>query len=256
MPEEYRFKALVARSVPIGDTVNLLTVLSAEYGKKTVRCYGARKPSGRVMSAVQPFCYSEFLVTEKDGRWTLREVGLLANFYELRNDMLALSLGTYMLDLACECARENASESSLLSLTLNCLFVLSRKAASPDTVKAVFELRLLAEQGCAVVYKNCARCGGALGDGCAFSAKDGGIVCADCRDVDPDGRYLPAGGSERLALTHIELSPLKQLFSFRITDACLARLSAIAEESILYYFEHDFESLRYYKEIKESLSDT
>ena len=254
MDGEYRFNALVLRNLPYGERENLLTVLTAEYGKKTIKCYGARKPSGHVMPAVQPFCYSEFLVYEKNGRWILKEVRYLENFFSLRNDVLVLSLAVYMLDLVSECSRENEDSEELLRLTLNCLFVLNRKIASHRVVKPVFELRLLEAEGSAVVADACARCGKPLEGKPFFSASDGGLICGSCNERSPSP-FEPVTDSVRRAILHIESSSLRRLFSFRISSECLMLLSKITEESVLFYFERDFDSLKYYKEMKDTIPE-
>ena len=251
---EDKFCALILRSVSISDNANLLTVLCGRRGKKLIVCHGAKKLNGRTMPSVQPFCYSELTVSEKNGRMTVKEATLIESFFELRCSLLSSSLGSYLLELACECAREEEDERELLQLLLNSLYALHKQLAPADLVKTVFELRLLSIEGCAPIFDCCAACGKPLGKDFSFSPADGGTVCSSCRGAG-NKTYLPFGEGARRAMSHILLCPPKRIFAFRLSDNALFQLMRVSEESVLFYFEHNFESLKFYNTVKGELPE-
>ena len=245
---EDKFKGVVLRSTQISDNTNLLTVLTDTRGKKLITCHGAKKLTGRSMSAVQPFCFSEMTVNEKNGRLTLKEATLIESFFELHTDLLAASLGMYMLELVSESAREEENETELLQLLLNSLFALCRKLCPVDQIKAAFELRLLKTLGSAPSDFYCAHCGTPVLDGgAAYSVSEGGLLCYKCSDGNTQG-FLNAGARE--ALHYILRCPPKRIFSFTISEKCLHELSTFSQECILYFFEHNFETLKFYNRMK------
>ena len=122
-----KLTGIVLRNTPLNDSTSLLTLLTAERGKKTVTCHGARKLTSRMMPATQPFCFCQFVVSEKNNRLTLREASLVESFFDLRCDPLDCALGSYFLETAAECARENEEEGELLQLLLNCLVKLQQQ---------------------------------------------------------------------------------------------------------------------------------
>lgn len=247
-----KLTGLVLKSVPVTDTKNLLTVLTPDRGRKTISCHGAKKLTGRNMPAVQPFCYSDFICAQKNGFLTLKESFLKESFFELRCDLYSYGLGCYFLELAGECATEEEPAEELLSLTLNSLYALCTKKYQPVIVKACHELRLLAIEGSGPLYDSCAVCGRPISGSCHFCPAEGGTVCTSCRKEEP-GKCYPLDEAARSALKYLMICPLKQLFSFRLSEKSLQQLSLIAEQSVLHTFERSFESLKFYKKLEEEI---
>ena len=247
---EEKFTALVLRSVSVSDNRNLLTVLTPDRGKRTVSVHGGKKLTGRNMPAVQPFCLSDMVCSEKNGRLTLRESTLIEPFFELRCDLERCALGYYILELAAECAREEENEAELLSLTLNSLYALAKTDSPTAVIKAAHEFRMLAVEGSAPMFDSCASCGGALREGYVFCPAEGGTVCGKCKQSGAlSGNYYPLDGAAKQALAYILTCPAKKIFSYRLPPKSMACLSKIATESIIYTFERVFESLKFYQSV-------
>ena len=252
---EDKFKAVVLRSTPVSDNASLLSVLTDTRGKKLVTCHGAKKLTGRNMPAVQPFCYSEMTVGENKGRLTLREATLIESFFDLRCDLLSSALGAYMLETAAEAAREEEDESELLRLLLNSLYALSKALAPRDLIKAAYELRLLEILGFGGVYECCACCGKEPEKELFYSPAEGGVICPSCAKREGAPAALPFNQSAREALAYILLCPPKKLFSFKLTPDGGRLLARAAEESVLYYFERNFESLKFYNKMRGEMPE-
>lgn len=253
---EEKLTGIVLKNVPTGDSTSLITVLTVEKGRKLISCHGVRKLTAKNMPATQPFCFCEFIVTEKNGRLTLKESYLRESFFELRCDLVDCALGSYMLECAGECAREDEEEEELLQLLLNSLYALCKKTAPREILKAAFELRLLGEQGSGPIYDSCALCGKPLKDEFFFSPEEGGTVCKNCREnerfVTPP---LPFDKSAQAAVAYVLNAPAKKLFSFRLTGKSARRFFTASEKSILSFFERNFESLKFYNTVKDDTSD-
>ena len=152
-------KALVLRVTDYNDRDSLLTLLTDEYGKLTVKARGLRRKNSPLIAPCQLLAYAEFTLFENKGFYTINEAASIELFQGLRRDLTRLSLGTYFAQAAEVIAQEDMPNPELLSLVLNCLYGLS-KLNLPDTqVKAVFELRSACLSGYAPDLYGCYRCG-------------------------------------------------------------------------------------------------
>ncbi|MBQ8235963.1 MAG: DNA repair protein RecO [Clostridia bacterium] len=248
---EQKLKGLVLKNIPTGDNKTLVTVLDGKIGKTLITCHGARKLTSRNMPATQPFCLCEFIVSEKNGRFTLKESHLLESFFELRCDLYASALGAYILETGNACAKENENEEALLSLMLNSLYALCKKDLEKPLVKTVYELRLLLELGCEPNVEQCTCCGKALPEAAFYAPSEGGGVCPACKNGgEAQGPFFPLDPACRQALNYILLCAPKKIFHFKLSEKGLSALSKISEESLLYTLERSFESLKFYKELQ------
>lgn len=91
---------IVLREVAYQDSDKLLTVLTREYGKLTVRARGVRSSRSRSKAACQLLAYSEFTLIERGGRYVITEATAKEMFPELRNDLELLSLASYFAQAA------------------------------------------------------------------------------------------------------------------------------------------------------------
>ena len=91
---------IILREVAYQDSDKLLTVLTREYGKLTVRARGVRSSRSRSKAACQLLAYSEFTLLERGGRYVVTEATAKEMFPELRNDLELLSLASYFAQAA------------------------------------------------------------------------------------------------------------------------------------------------------------
>ncbi len=253
---EDKLTGLVLKNLPIGDTKNLITVLTAERGKKLIACHGARKLTGRNMPATQPFCLCEFIVSEKNNRLTLKESYLIESFFELRCELLDCCVGSYILETGAECAREEEDERELLSLMLNSLHALCSKDHDRVKIKSAFELRLLAIEGSGPVCDVCVCCGKPLGKEFWFSPAEGGTVCGLCRNSGVARAPLyPLDEGARMAMAYILHCPPKRIFSFKLGRRSTQYLETASREALVYTFDKIFESLKFYEQQKDILPE-
>lgn len=248
-----KLTGLVLRNVQTGDNKSLVTVLSPEIGKTLITCYGAKKLTSRTMPATQPFCLCEFIVSEKNGRFTLKEACLLESFFNLRCSLEASAIGSYILETGESCAREEENESTLLSLMLNCLYALCLEDSQKEQIKTVYELRLLTELGCTPYLEGCASCGKELSGQLFFSPAEGGCVCPACKgSASAKGPFYLLDEATKKAMDYVLSCPPKKIFSFRLSDKGMITLARLSEECLLYNLDRSFDSLKFYKEITKN----
>ena len=163
-----RTDGIVLRHVNFGENDRILTILSPTLGLVTVSARGCRKATSRMLSASELFTAGEYLLYEKEGRFTLSSFSLQENFYPLRNDFTRLSHGAYWLALCEATAQPGEDCARLFKMLLLSLAVLTY-GELPE--------RLAGFEPCLDV---CARCGKPLEAPMRYDAEHGGACCAKC----------------------------------------------------------------------------
>lgn len=244
----FKTEGLVLRETEYKDADKLLTVLSKDRGKLTLRARGVRSRSSRLKSGCQLLAYSEFTVFENKGQMLVDEAVPMNLFLPLRSDIELLSLASYFAQVAEVLSQEDSPDAELLSLCLNAMYALSEMKKPPELVKSVFELRAACQTGYSPMLEGCSVCGCSEPDRFAVSA--GVLQCAGCLSGEETGLRLPIHSGALAALRYICTCPMKRLFSFQLGEESMKELSGIAETYLLSQLERGFFTLDFYKSLK------
>ena len=140
-------RGLVLREVRYKEADRILTVLTEDMGKMTVKARGALRKGSKIAAATQFLVFSELTMLERNGFWTVSEGSTIEEFKGLRGDITALSLASYFAECIEALSDEGNPDPLLLQLILNCLFALSNDMYSQMHIKTAFEMRLMALAG-------------------------------------------------------------------------------------------------------------
>ena len=240
-------QALVLRVNPYNDTDAMLTLLSRDQGKVTVKARGLRRKNSPLTAPCQLLAYGEFTLFDYRGMSSIQEAHSLELFLPLRRDLPKLSLGTYFAQVAEVLSQEDAPDPELLSLTLNCLHALSRLNLPEAQIKAVFELRSACIAGYLPDLHGCKICQNPFPE--RFDIADGCLECACCRDSASAGIRMPVEPGILEAMRYICQSEPKQLLQFTAREQTLAALAQISESYLLTQLERGFSALDFYKSL-------
>lgn len=240
--ESCKTRGIVARRADYGESNCMLTIYAENMGVISACAYGVRSNRSRLKAASQVLCFSEFVLSKKQGDiYRAESAEIIDAFFSVSEDITKLSLANYMLELVRDVL--TAEDNAPLRLLLNTLYALAYRELNPLAAKAVFELKLAQYSGYEPMLDACMSCGGADGL-CAFDFS-GGVKCAACRtgaDADIDADLYRA-------LKYIFSAEEKKIFSFKTSEAVLEKLSLLAEEYILNKSERGYRSLEYLKKI-------
>lgn len=240
-------QALVLRITDYKERDALITLLTREHGRMTVKVRGLRKKNSPHTAACQLLTYSEFTLFEYQGRYTVNEAHAIELFQGLRRDIQRLSLGTYFAQVAEVISQEDLPNPELLSLVLNCLFALSNTKVHDHKIKAVFELKTACYAGYYPDLSGCNRCNNQTPD--RFDISAGVLECTSCRDEYSKGLRMPVSTSALDAMRYIVSSPQKRMISFDLPEEELIMLSQITEAYLSTQLERGFSSLDFYKSL-------
>lgn len=240
---------LVLREVRYKEADRILTVLTADQGKITVKARGALRKGSRIGAASQPLCYSEFTLFGNRGRWTTDEGTSVEQFLGLREDIAQLALGAYFAELLDTVCPEEVPAARTLSLALNALYALSRGIYGPEHVKAVFELKLMCLEGFFPEVDACGVCGCEEMEEPMFSPVSGLVHCRACGSVVSGGSV--ALDKESLdAMRFIAAAEPKRAFAFAIPEESEVKLARACENFVRRQLDKNFYSLDYWKSVK------
>ena len=239
-------QAIVLRVTDYNDRDALLTVLSRNHGKLTVKARGLRRKNSPLIAPCQLLAFGEFTLFEYKGQYTVNEAHSIELFQNLRRDLGKLSLGTYFAQVADVLSQEDMPNPELQSLLLNCLFALSRLNEPERKVKAVFELRAATLGGYMPDLFGCHVCGSQTPD--KFDISEGLLECTRCRALG-GGIRMPVTPGVLEAMRYICLCDPKKLFSFQTGPENMEKLSNLAEAYLTTQLERGFSTLDFYKSL-------
>lgn len=240
-------KGLVVRVTPYNDTDALLSVLTPNYGKLTVKARGLRRKNSPLIAPCQLLAYADFTLFEYRNMYTINEAHSIELFSALRKDLQKLSLGSYFAQAAETMSQEDMPNPELLSLVLNCLYALSKLNVPEAMVKAVFELRSACLSGYTPDLYGCYRCGCDHPD--RFDISEGRLECAACRDHNSTGLRMPVTPGVLDAMRYICSCDSRKLFSFSASAETLESLSNVTESYLSTQLERGFSTLDFYKSL-------
>lgn len=243
-------KALVLRSVDYKESDKILTLLTQDLGKVTASARGSRKKGSPLAAGCQLLCWSEMVLYDYQGRWTVKEAATERQFRGVRDDLDKLALACYFAEVTELLAVEDMPSPELLSLILNSLHALDKLSKPLDLVKAAFELKAMCLAGYEPLLDGCAVCGTEPPEDPRFHLKEGVLHCARCRDEVGEGISMPLDGQALEAMRHIAYGDPKRLFSFRAEGESLRQLADLAEAYLHTQLERGFRTLDFYKQMR------
>lgn len=237
---------LVLRVTDYNDRDALLTLLTPQYGKLSVKARGLRRKNSPLIAPCQLLAYGEFTLFEYKGQYTVNEAHSIELFQGLRKDLCKLSLGTYFAQASEVLSQEDLPNPELLSLVLNCLYALDKLGKPEMLVKAAFELRAASLAGYTPDLFGCHVCGSQTPT--YFDISGGALLCENCRSA-ATGIRMPLTPAVLEAMRYIVYCDPKKLFSFQIGPEALEQLSGITEAYLTTQLERGFSTLDFYKSL-------
>lgn len=241
-------QGLVLRVTAYNDTDALLTLLTKQHGKITVKARGLRRKNSPLIAPCQLLALGEYILFEYRGMYVINEAYSIELFQQLRKDLSKLSLGTYFAQVADIISQEDIPTPELLSLVLNCLYALSKLDITEKAIKAVFELRCACLAGYEPDLHGCHHCAEPFAD--RFDISGGRLECAKCSSWDSAGIRMPVVPGALEAMRYICSCEPRNLFQFRIGEETQEQLGNISESYLVAQLEQGFSTLDFYKSLQ------
>ena len=170
---EVKTEAIVLQAIDYKDNDKLLTLFSPVLGKITAGIRGVKKPKARLAFASQPFCFAEYILAEKGGRYTVTGAYLHESFFELRTDFTRFYGACAGAEICRVLAQENDRHDSLFIGFIECLKSLCLSGEDEAESLVTFMLVALRESGYPIDLGYLEECDGDIGDKLWFDFADG-----------------------------------------------------------------------------------
>lgn len=243
-------KGLIVREQHTGENDRLVTVLTRDRGVVRAFATGARRIQHKNSTGTQLLCYSDLTLFRGKDSYRVDEAVPIEVFFALRGDIVKLSLAQYFCELArFLCPEETEAEQSL-RLLLCALKFLCDDAYPLDQIKAVVELRLMAESGYMPDLVGCAVCGGFGGEPMFLDRVGGQLYCPDHRasTSTPEG-LLPLTAGMLAAMRHVLYSDFAKVFRFTLPSDSMKALSEATERYLCAQADRSFGTLSFYRSL-------
>lgn len=175
-----KVSAIVIKSVEINETDKLVTLLSDSDGKLTVLFKGVKKPKAKLKAAAEPFCFGEYELIEKNGRYIASGFTMYELFYGLRGDIEKYYLACALLEIALHASDENEPSGNELVTLVSALRSVSECKANIAYLAIKLILKMLGTLGFSIEDFDCALCGNEIESKAYFTYDSCSFYCANC----------------------------------------------------------------------------
>jgi len=198
----------VLRTIKLGETDRIVSILTQGHGKIRAVAKGIRKPGSRFGARLEPMSHVALQCYRGRELDVVTQTETIDANRALREHYGCLTHAVSMLEATDQVAQDREPNPALYRMLVGALRTL---AADPNPlVSAAFFWKLLSLEGFHPLLDSCARCGGA-GPFPAFDINEGGVLCGSCgrfagRRIRPETlaavrRIL--GGELRIALAEV-----------------------------------------------------
>ena len=238
-------KGLIIKEQSTGESDRIVTLLTADFGLIRAFVRRAKNLKNQNVSSTSLFVYGDFTLYKGKDAYVIDSAAPIEVFFDLRNDLEALSLAQYFAQLTYHLGAEEHPAPETLRLVLNALHLLCKGSKDKKLIKAAVEMRMLCLGGYMPHILGCYRCGVYETDIMFFDVEEGCIYCKDCFR----NNALEAPLSVITAIRFICLSDISKVYSFNIGEENLKILSNICEKYTLSRVEAKLPTLDFYKSL-------
>ena len=173
----YREVGIVLRTMRLGESDKIITIVTEGRGKVRAVAKGVRKTKSRFGGRLEPLSHVALQLYEGRNLDTITQAESIDQFRGIREDLGRLGQATTMLEVIDALVQEGEHDPRLYQMLLGALRTLEA-APSPLVVPAFF-WKLLAYVGFRPLLDQCASCG-ATDEFVAFDLNEGGVLCRSC----------------------------------------------------------------------------
>jgi len=182
----YRDQGIVLRTIKLGETDRIVTMLTRGNGKVRAVAKGVRKPGSRFGARLEPTSHVALQCYRGRELDIVTQVETIDSNRALREHYGCLTHAVSMLEAADQVALEREPNVALYRMLASALRTLAREPS--PIVSGAFFWKLLSLEGFHPMLDACARCGRANADDVdvdpvafvAFDLGEGGVLCAAC----------------------------------------------------------------------------
>ncbi len=245
---QLKTNGIILKQRNIGENDRIVTVLTQDMGLIEICARRSRSPKNPLTAPTQVLNYSSFCLYKGKAAYYIADTAeSIRSFYDLRLDVVKLSLAGYFAELCAFLSPTAENGEELLRLILNTCHLLESDRYSMEHLRPVFELRALSASGFMPNLVCCAECNAYESADMLFLPLDGVLCCQKCYPLsdyyDEEKLTVPLSPAVLSAMRHIVFTDAQKIFSFRLSDRAATMLYDTARIYTALHTEADFKSL-------------
>lgn len=238
---------LVLREVKVGEADKILTILTPQLGIISASARGSMRLKSKLFSGCGLFCYSEFSLTSGRNTWFVESAQVKQVFHGISSSVEGTALAMYLAELTGLLSLTEQEAPAQLRLLLNSLYLIHERKKPLWQIKAVYELRSMAQNGYMPQLLCCSGCQKYEDDSFFLEYEGGRLLCGECAQRENRSPNLDLGSLT--ALRHICLVEDKRVFAFQLAEKSIPSLCAVAEQYTLHQLDRPIKSLGFYHSV-------
>ena len=177
---DFKTDALLLRAADYGENDRMVTLLTAGRGKIGAAMKGVRKAGAKLKFAAQPFCFAEYVLAERGGRYTVTQASLHEGFYEIRSSVNAYYAAACVTEMCALIGCEGMPSGPLLVCAVSALEAIESDPDRPDPPLVKFLTEAAALAGYPLSAGDCPVCGKKIAGRRYFDMASGAFNCSAC----------------------------------------------------------------------------
>jgi len=245
----HKTPAVVLRSMPYGESDQIVTLYTLAFGKIKGIAKGAKRSRKRFGNTLEICSYITATFFEKETADLVRlsHSELVRSFEGLRGDITKLAWASYLIELVNALTAERIKNRGLFRLLIVFLNFINRGNLKEE-IQRVFEVRLLSLLGYQPQFNHCTRCQkGLSGERFFFSAREGGVLCPSCAAHLPDLLPVSLGTIKTLLLA--QSIPLEKVGRISFSPQSLKESQAVLSLFLQQYLGKELKSQKFLEQI-------
>ena len=231
---EEKLRGIVVSNVNYGESDKILGIFTLEKGIVSAKIKGVKKAGAKMKFASEPFCFAEFVFSERAGKRTVIGASLIDSFYPIREDVERFFAGGTVLEYTKKFLYEGIKNQEYFLLLIETLKSLAYGDQRATEITASFLLKALNLSGYGITTSNCSLCEEEIEGRVFFDYSTGGFYCLECKnDTMREISHVTLQGVGKLLeeqpLTEEESIKTLKLFDYYLQNKAEVKLKSLAE---------------------------
>lgn len=237
-------EAIVLKTFDLRETSRIAHFFTKHHGKLKGVLKGIRKDHRKFGSNVDRFTVND-IVYYYHANADLHLVGqcdLKSYFFPIRRDIKKTMAANYILELVNIVMPSEEPNEEVYDLMINYLTSLE-KALDVDKLVHIFQVKILLLSGFKPHIDSCIQCERQIHDRARFSLRLGGLICSDCKSVDPGANFISKGAIA--SILHIEQNTWARCLRLGLSKPIKKELKYILNNFLVFHLERPIKTARY-----------
>ena len=178
---EIKVNALVIKAIDYKDNDRVLTLYSLEKGKITAGIKGIKKAGAKLKFASEPFCFAEYILAEKGGRYTVTSASYIDCFYDLRLNLEKYYYSAVVSDFLNVHTESELADPFLFDLAINTIKDICYQENEKMSL-VNFLLKAIESLGYGITNLLCEACQEEIHGRVFFRCRDASFRCLSCKE--------------------------------------------------------------------------